>query len=245
MDNQSSASPTADASESTRRTVGVCTGLAILALALSTVLSVLVTIIAALLGHNGETMETSSRFLLVICSQLGIFLIGQLYPRWYGIGVPIRFPTKEDIDYTVIGMLLTLGFASGALAVVEAVELVPNSPAEEPIMQGPMMVVWMVVLSVLVIAPAEEYLFRGVIQRRLRERFNVPGAIFGASLLFGSLHVGNLSSSLETALVGTLIISGVGVVYGFLYERTGTLIVPITGHALYNVVLYTGYYLVA
>jgi len=72
--------------------------------------------------------------------------------------VPIRFPTKEDIDYTVIGMLLTLGFAGGALAVVEAVELVPNSPAEEPIMQGPMMVVWMVVLSVLVIAPAE-YLF--------------------------------------------------------------------------------------
>jgi len=64
MDNQSSASPTADASESTRRTVGVCTGLAITALALSTVLSVLVTIIAALLGHNGETMETSSRFLL-------------------------------------------------------------------------------------------------------------------------------------------------------------------------------------
>jgi len=59
MDNQSSASPTADASESTRRTVGVCTGLClILALALSTVLSVLVTIIAALLGHNGETMET-------------------------------------------------------------------------------------------------------------------------------------------------------------------------------------------
>lgn len=245
MDNQSSASPIADASESTRRTVGVCTGLAILAFTLSTVLSVLVTIIAVLLGHNEETMETSSRLLLVICSQVSIFLIGQLYARWYGIGVAIRFPTKEDIDYPVVGMLVTLGFASGALAVVEAAELVPSSPAEEPIMQGPMMVVWIVVLSVLVIAPAEEYLFRGVIQRRLRERFNAPGAILGASLLFGSLHIGNLSNSLKTVLVGTLIISGIGVVYGFLYERTGTLIVPITGHALYNVVLYTGYYLVA
>lgn len=245
MDNQSSASPTADASESTRRTVGVCTGLAILAFLLSAVLGVLVTIITVLLGNDGETMGTSSRLLLVICSQLGIFLIGQLYARRYGIRVLIRFPMKVDIDYTVVGTLVTLGFASGALAVVEAVELVPNSPAEEPVMQEPMMVVWMVVLSVLVIGPAEESLFRGVIQKRLRERFDGPGGILGASLLFGSLHVGNLSSSLETVLMGTLVISGVGVIYGFLYERTGELIVPITGHALYNVVLYTDSYLVA
>jgi len=57
-------------------------------------------------------METSSRFLLSNLFSAGHFLIGQLYARWYGIGVPIRFPTKEDIDYTVIGMLLTLGFAA-------------------------------------------------------------------------------------------------------------------------------------
>jgi len=96
-----------------------------------------------------------------------------------GTVLECRFGSRRRrISITPLSGCFNTWLRSGAPAVVEAVELVPNSPAEEPIMQGPMMVVWMVVLSVLVIAPAEEYLFRGVIQRRLRERFNVPGAIF-------------------------------------------------------------------
>lgn len=228
-----------EASEPKTRTVSICIGLAILAFLFSIITSVLAILGVHLFGPDVENTFLSTQLLPVVASQASFFLTGYLYARWYGLTVPVGSPPMVSVNITVIGAFVALVFAAGIIVAVDLDGLLPNSPPEETI-AGSSVVIWIAVLSVFVIAPAKEYLFRGVIQRRLRKNFGAPGAVLGASLLFGPLHIGNISGSLETMLMGTLAICGVGIVYRFLYERTGILVVLIMGHTLYNVVIYAG-----
>ncbi|WP_425498393.1 CPBP family intramembrane glutamic endopeptidase [Halogeometricum salsisoli] len=95
----------------------------------------------------------------------------------------------------------------------------------------------MAALSVVLVAPAEEWLFRGVVQGRLRQGVGPTPAIAGSSLLFVSIHLANYSGSLLPVFAGASLIVVVGCVFGALSEYTDNLAVPIMTHATYNVVL--------
>jgi membrane protease YdiL (CAAX protease family) len=70
----------------------------------------------------------------------------------------------------------------------------------------------------------EEAFFRGALQ---------PGlGIVATSILFGALHLGPD----RRYLAWTLWAVGAGFLFGFLYERTGGLLAPITAHVLHNAV---------
>ncbi len=87
----------------------------------------------------------------------------------------------------------------------------------------------------LVLAPiGEEIFFRGIIQSALR-RLVLPRhdsyrhrwfAILAAGTLFGLAHISNLRDVLPLAAFG--------IILGYLYERTGSLYVPILVHMLFN-----------
>lgn len=70
----------------------------------------------------------------------------------------------------------------------------------------------------------EELVFRGVLFRAWSVRFGYRGALIGTSLLFGVLH---------HDMIGSVIF---GMVMVVLYQRTGSLAVPIVTHALYNAI---------
>ena len=74
-------------------------------------------------------------------------------------------------------------------------------------------------------------LFRGVVQRRLRDQFGPTPAIGGASLLLGSMHLANYSGRLAPVVAEALMIAAVGAVFGVVYERTDNLAAPILVHA--------------
>lgn len=93
---------------------------------------------------------------------------------------------------------------------------------------------WIVVFAAWFVfaAPAEELLFRGIIQGRLRQTFEVvPGILLGA-VCFGLMHVpvAALSAGLEpaSAFIET---SVSGAIFGVAYERTNNLLVPSVSHA--------------
>lgn len=73
---------------------------------------------------------------------------------------------------------------------------------------------------------AEEALFRGVIQAALVERIGPVLGLLGASVLFGLAH---LVTPLYAVLAGL-----VGLYLGTLHLLTGTVVVPIVVHALYD-----------
>jgi membrane protease YdiL (CAAX protease family) len=71
-------------------------------------------------------------------------------------------------------------------------------------------------------AVAEEWLFRGVLLHVWSASFGVRFGVLATSLLFAALHAD---------VVGTLVF---GIVMCALYVRTGTLLVPIVAHLLFN-----------
>ena len=95
----------------------------------------------------------------------------------------------------------------------------------------------MIAVSVLVVGPAEELLFRGVIQGGLRRSFGAAPAILIASVLFGLLHFGVGGSLIErVAYMGVTVL--LGALLGLLYERTGNIVIPALAHGLYNAIIF-------
>ncbi len=74
---------------------------------------------------------------------------------------------------------------------------------------------------------AEEMLFRGYIQSRLRERWGPGLAILCTSLLFGIMHLDPLQGSFAF---------GMGIFLGYLTERAGTILPAMICHAANNIV---------
>ena len=72
---------------------------------------------------------------------------------------------------------------------------------------------------------AEELLFRGLIYRLARRTWGPWPAALVSSLLFGLVHG-------EPWFLFGLI--GLGLVFAYLYETTGSLLAPVIAHALYN-----------
>jgi membrane protease YdiL (CAAX protease family) len=100
---------------------------------------------------------------------------------------------------------------------------------------------WLVSPALLV-GPAEELLFRGLVQPLLVDALGVVAGIVAMSVLFGVYHFPNVSDSplrLDTSDVAQLSLSGSGgLVFGVMYVYTGTLLVPILGHSLHVALLF-------
>lgn len=154
---------------------------------------------------------------------------------WYGlVGAAALVVSRQVVVvlFELAGVATTTGLTLDRfpVEVVDAIEAV--LPA-------------LVVVSVLVIGPAEELLFRNVVQKYLGETFSTWGAIAVTSVLFALAHAPNYvavpsGTPLAVGLAATFVIS---VVLGWLYARTGTLLAPIVAHGVYDAALFAGAYL--
>jgi membrane protease YdiL (CAAX protease family) len=99
------------------------------------------------------------------------------------------------------------------------------------------------VASILLVGPAEELLFRGAIQGRLRRAFGPVGAIVITSLLFVPLHLPTYSGSAIAIAAFMVIVFVASAVLGYVYERTGNLAINALIHGLYNAALAISAYL--
>jgi membrane protease YdiL (CAAX protease family) len=80
------------------------------------------------------------------------------------------------------------------------------------------------VISLLVFAPiTEEFFFRGVIYHTMRENYGVMTSIVATSLLFAASH--------STLMAGTI---ALGLINGYLAEKTKSLVSGIVFHAMSN-----------
>jgi len=84
-----------------------------------------------------------------------------------------------------------------------------------------------IVSAGLLVPPAEEFLFRGVLYGALRQRLGVAWGIVASAAIFAVFHLN---------VYHFPAIFGLGVVLAFLYERTRTLVAPVVVHALFNTV---------
>lgn len=100
-------------------------------------------------------------------------------------------------------------------------------PKWELLVADPSAIPVTVVVIFVVMAPAEELLFRGVIHGRLRDGFDVVPRIAVGAVLFGVPHLffsGGLPSFAVTIVTGLFLATA--------YERTHNLVIPIGMHGV-------------
>ncbi|PSQ11154.1 hypothetical protein BRC93_06715 [Halobacteriales archaeon QS_5_70_15] len=101
-------------------------------------------------------------------------------------------------------------------------------------------------LSLLVIAPTEELLYRGAVQASLYDVTSRPWAVVIASVPFTLAHVPTLY--VDTAEPSAIALSltaifGLSLVFGWLHARSDDLLVPVAVHGAYNAVVFCLIYL--
>lgn len=149
----------------------------------------------------------------------------------------LRRPTARHVVLVFVGsgLLLALAIVVGLLSILLGVDPARNRVAEFG-GEAPWLFVVLVPISFLLIGPGEELLFRGVVQRRLRESFSAPPAIVLASALFAGPHVFALTGG--SAGVTLAVLFGLGLILGWFYEWSDNLVVPILMHGTYNALLF-------
>ena len=88
--------------------------------------------------------------------------------------------------------------------------------------------------SILVfpIGPGEEIYWRGLIQRRFAERLGANAGFLTATAAYAFVHLPTLNPPLIlTAFIG-------GLVWGYLYRRTGSLVPVVISHVLWDLLIF-------
>jgi membrane protease YdiL (CAAX protease family) len=88
---------------------------------------------------------------------------------------------------------------------------------------------WVVLVAVVVAAPiTEEFLFRGLLFRGwARSRLGVVGAVALTSFIWAVMHI-------QYDWLGVTEIGGLGLVFGWLRQRTGSLVTTLLMHGVYS-----------
>jgi membrane protease YdiL (CAAX protease family) len=196
-----------------------------------------VAFILPLLVLEVDVRSTGPFLFLTAVGQVGFLAVGYAYVRYSGLRVHVSRPTVREVGLALLGVLAAIVVVSVVSAVFAALGLVPGSVIGDAALEDPTLLLGLAVLSILLVAPAEEFLYRGVVQGRLRWSFGSVGAVVASSLLFGSIHLGNYTGNVAAVVSGAVVIACGGLVFGTLYERTRNLAVPIVAHAVYNTLL--------
>ncbi|CQH49143.1 Abi/CAAX domain protein [Halobacterium hubeiense] len=239
-------SPSADDGDATSsgskpRAVLVAFGVAILGFVVGLAVSLVLMGVWVALGFE----PTTSAVLvlgLVGLQGIGFGLVAYAYVHFSGLSfdfVPVSVPSLRDAGYVVGGYLTAFVLVLAALVLVTTLfttEPATNEGAQAAADSG--LLVWMIPLSILLIGPGEELLFRGIIQGSLRRHFSAAGAIVLATAMFAPAHILSLSGSLQAAALTISVLSVPSLVFGFVYERTRNIAVPALCHGLYNATLF-------
>jgi len=215
----------------TAKRTGISLAVVIGAVVLAGLVYVGVTIAFGDLGEHRVVVD-------LLATDISFLLVGLAFLRWSGAQpITVDRPTASDLRVGGFALVVAV-LAEGTRQVLVALTAVGAGgtvPASETIGFGAALA--MIAMMVLVAPPVEEFLFRGVIQRYVRDVSSTKVGIAVATLLFVPIHaLGILMTAVNAsgviALVGTLVV--VSVAFGISYARTDNLIVPIGIHAAYN-----------
>ena len=159
--------------------------------------------------------------------------------------VDLRWPDTRDIVYCVGGLVVLLvTLFVGA----ELIELLGLPSSEHSIVQtaredDPDVLLWLIPLSVLLVGPGEELLYRNVIQKSLYDPFSRTGAVVVTSVLFASIHFSAYATAGLLETIGSLVlIVPLSIILGVAFARTENVLVPALIHGAFNAFQYAALY---
>ncbi len=202
-----------------------------------------------LLENPAET-TLASRTAYFVLNFVGMAAAGAVYLAYTGRGwdfVDLRLPTRREWLYTLAGTVIILGFYVASTVLITLLDLpAADTGVLEFVGDDEAMVLILIAIAFLFNSPAEEFLFRNVIQKRLYAAFSRSGAVVVASAIFALVHlpvyVVFADSTLAVAVPIVLLFGG-GLILGYSYVVTENLVTPIIIHAVYNSFIWTLLYI--
>jgi len=203
-----------------------------LALVIGSALTAPFTDDALALGSGVGEISLLGSAVILVAAQLGLLIVGYLFVyRAKALAALPSFPGPDPIRAIVAGLgwgvLAWIGSTIVLFGVSELLSRLgrppPVGPAEQAIA---MLDPWLVTVAIVVFAPiAEELFFRGIVFNAWLREAGRLWAYVGSAALFAAIHL-----SLESLLPIFLL----GLALAWVYQRTGTLLAPITMHATVN-----------
>lgn len=156
--------------------------------------------------------------------------------------VRIVRPSGRDVRWILLGFAALVGALIGLDVVLSQFGLEPADNVSVDLgREHPQLFLYFIPLVIFLNAPAEELLFRGVVQGLFRRAYGIVPGILAAALVFGLVHYVALVGS-GSRLAYVLIAFVSGLVLGALHEYTENLAVPVAVHACWNVLVYLNLY---
>lgn len=155
--------------------------------------------------------------------------------------VTVRFPTREDAKWLAGGFVALLGLYLAVTGVLTALGI---EGAESAIVQQgsdqPVYFLYLIPVTILLVGPMEELIFRGIVQGLFREAYGSTVAVAAASAVFAAVHLTSYSGEGLLATLATVLL--LGGVLGVVYEKCRNLVVPAVVHGLFNAVQFLAIY---
>ncbi len=202
----------------------------------------------SVLASMGVGRDTDIVALLVV-SSIGQFVGFYVAVWWYfqRIGrfrelVFARLPSLRDAAVAIGGLvaLFLTNVVLSELLVQFGLEGAQNAVIEQG-RANPELFLYLIPVTILFVAPAEELLFRGAVQGLFVRAAGVGPGILGASLLFGVAHYLALGGSgSRVATIAVIVV--LGLLLGLVYELAENIAVPIAVHAGWNVTVFAWEY---
>ena len=175
-----------------------------------------------------------------VAGSAGFVTVSYLYLRWR-VADPVEYvgihvPDVRGVVWVVGGYFGAMTLVVIAAIVLSLIQVDPDTTnqAAQAGLERPALLLWLVPLSFFVIAPGEEILFRGTVQRRLREAFAAWIAIPVTAALFALLHFFSLTGGAGGRFIAIGVLFLPSLVFGTIYEYTDNIVVPILVHGAYN-----------
>lgn len=193
------------------------------------------------LGFAGANSIATS-LVFQLCAMLASL---SLYTHFFETDTVIHWGErwKQNVLYGLglaIGLLAIAGVLSFLISLL-GIDVAMN----RVISQGennPVLFLYLIPISIFLVGPSEEFLFRGLFQGVLRDFVSTRIAVVTASILFGFAHVNALGGLSVQSLPYIFSAFSLGCILGVVYEKRESLFVPAVAHGIYNATLFAGKY---
>jgi hypothetical protein len=197
---------------------------------------------------NGSSTMMLTQY---IVSALAAVTIGTIYLKYTDKGtdyIDINIPNKKSF-YTMVGGVIALLLILYTISVFTSffeVEAADHSIQQSMVTTttDPRFILLMMPLSILVIGPSEEFVYRNLMQKRLYKDFRKWSAVILSSIVFAAIHYPTYANGdLPSVLVSLGTVFSLSLLLGFIYAWTENLVTVAFVHGTYNAALFGQLYL--
>lgn len=187
-----------------------------------------------------------------IASSLGVgagtLMVTAGYVAWtdrtWGF-VDLERPALGDVVWAIAGVFALLGLVAVISAIAAYFDVaVASHVISEAAADDPRILLPLIPLSILVVGPGEELLYRNVVQKHLYAHAPRWAAIVAASVVFAGVHILAYSGNDTVGAVAVTLASifVLSLVLGLVYAHTENLLVPAFVHGTYNAYTFASEY---